>query len=119
LFQDQNDIEIDMDVLPPAALIKLYDFVIRPKSTPAVAKPRTGRPPIATGGLKRKSMDEAAEAERIKALEARVSMFEKAGGGANGHTNGVARPIPAVNDSGHSSDSESGSSGSDSGSESE
>lgn len=109
-----------MDVLPAAALIKLYDFVIKPKSVPVINKPRPGRPPIATGGLKRKSMDEAAEAERIRALEARVSMFEKAnGGGANGHTNGVARPIPAVNDSGHSSDSESGSSGSDSGSESE
>jgi len=70
---------------------------------------RTGKG-TGTGGLKRKSMDEEKEAEKIRQLEERMALFE--GGGAS-----VSAPVRRTNDSEHSSDSSSGSDSS--GSESE
>lgn len=62
-----------------------------------------------TGGLKRKSMDEDVEAEKIRQLEERMRLFEQQ---ANGQS---APAAAAANDSEHSSDSSSDdSSGSDS-----
>lgn len=60
-----------------------------------------------TGGLKRKSMDEDVEAEKIRQLEERMALFNQ---------NGAAPPARHAHDSDHSSDSSSGSdsSGSDS-----
>lgn len=96
--------------MPAAVLTKLYNFVIRPTRQPATKRSRTGKG-TGTGGLKRKSMDEDVEAEKIRQLEERMALFDKGAGGA---------PVPTTarrdDDSDHSSDSsgESDSSGSDS-----
>ncbi|KAL5535451.1 hypothetical protein ACEPAF_3545 [Sanghuangporus sanghuang] len=102
-----EEIELDIDQLPAHVLLKLYNYVIRPLKVPAVKRSRTGTG-TGTGGLKRKSMDEDVEAEKIRRLEERMKMFDKnatVGGGVPKHEN----------DSDHSSDdSSSDSSGSDS-----
>lgn len=121
--QNTDEIEIEIDALPPAVLRALWDAVMKPKQTaaapPSPAKPfKSGRNQAGTGGLKRKSMDEAAEAEKMRLLEQRISMFDQAtsptaagAGGAGGVKNGSVST--AMNghgndvDSTHSSDSES------------
>jgi bromodomain-containing factor 1 len=108
-IKDSNEeIELEIDLLPASVLTKLYNFVIRPMRAPPTKRSRgkgTG-----TGGLKRKSMDEDVEAEKIRQLEQRMALFEQ-------NTTGIAPP-PARReaDSDHSSDSSSASdsSGSDS-----
>lgn len=73
------------------------------------APPKRNRPGkgTGTGGLKRKSMDEDVEAEKIRQLEQRMALFEQ---GANG-----SAPAARAHDSDRSSDSSSDdSSGSDS-----
>lgn len=87
--------------------MKLYNYVVRPLKAPAMKRSRTGTG-TGTGGLKRKSMDEDVEAEKIRRLEERMKMFDK------NATVGTAVP-KHENDSDHSSDdSSSDSSGSDS-----
>jgi len=105
----QEEIELEIDTLPASVLTKLYNFVIRPLRQPAVKRSRTGKG-TGTGGLKRKSMDEDFEAERIRQLEDRIKLFE---------TNGDVTLEPATahaRDSERSSESSSDddSSGSDS-----
>jgi bromodomain-containing factor 1 len=107
----QEEIELEIDTLPASVLTKLYNFVIRPLRQPPVKRSRTGKG-TGTGGLKRKSMDEDLEAEKIRKLEDRMKLFEKT-------TNGdvTLEPLTAnARDSEHSSDSSSDddSSGSDS-----
>lgn len=73
----------------------------------AAKRARTGKG-TGTGGLKRKSMDEDVEAAKIRALEARMKLFEQGGAGA-------ADDVPPADDSEHSSaESSSESSASDS-----
>ncbi|KAF7339672.1 Bromodomain-containing protein [Mycena sanguinolenta] len=98
-----EEIELEIDMLPTSVLTKLYNFVLRPLRAPATKRNRTGKGG-GTGGLKRKSMDEDVEAEKIRQLETRMALFEQGGSAA------VAAQM------GHSSDSSSGSdsSGSDS-----
>jgi len=118
-----DEIEIEIDALPPQVLRSLWNAVIKPKPAPpaATSKPtKNGRQHAATGGLKRKSMDEVAEAEKMRELEARISMFNGEVPGAGAAANPVPRRPSAVTaagggdaDSVHSSDSESDS-GSDS-----
>ncbi|KJA25957.1 hypothetical protein HYPSUDRAFT_52717 [Hypholoma sublateritium FD-334 SS-4] len=106
-----EEIELEIDQLPAAVLTKLYNFVIRPTRQPAQPKRnRTGKG-TGTGGLKRKSMDEEKEAEKIRQLEERMALFEPRG--AQSAATAAAR---RDDDSEHSSDSSSGSdsSGSDS-----
>jgi hypothetical protein len=72
-LQTSEEIELDIDSLPPHVLNKLYNFVIRPM------KPRVGRPPNGVGsskpaggaiaGTKRKSMNEEEETAKIRQLE--------------------------------------------------
>jgi len=103
-----EEIELEIDQLPAAVLTKLYNYVLRPIRQPAQPKRnRTGKG-TGTGGLKRKSMDEEKEAEKIRQLEERMALFE---GGAS-----ASAPVRRDDDSEHSSDSSSGSdsSGSDS-----
>lgn len=90
-------------------LTKLFNFVLRPLRAPATKRNRTGKG-TGTGGLKRKSMDEDVEAEKIRQLEERMRLFE--GGAASSGGMGRGRD----DDSEHSSDSSdaSDSSGSDS-----
>jgi len=108
-IKDSNEeIELEIDSLPASVLTKLYNFVIRPMRAPPTKRSRgkgTG-----TGGLKRKSMDEDVEAEKIRQLEQRMALFEQ---NASGIAPAATRPEV---DSDHSSDSSSGSesSGSDS-----
>lgn len=119
-MQSQEEIELEIDLLPPAVLTKLYNFVLRPiRQAQIPKKARTGKG-TGTGGLKRKSMDEDAEAEKIRRLEAQMALFEQQANG--GATNGsradmmAAAPAAAGHDSDGSSDSSSDddSSGSDS-----
>jgi len=115
-----DEIEIEIDALPPQVLRSLWNAVIKPKAAPPAAPkpPKNGRQHAATGGLKRKSMDEVAEAEKMRELEARISMFNGELPGANGAPP-PRRPVTTAAvgggdaDSVHSSDSESDS-GSDS-----
>jgi len=103
-----EEIELEIDLLPSAVLTKLYNFVLRPLRAPPTKRNRPGKG-TGTGGLKRKSMDEDVEAEKIRLLEERMLLFDRK---ANG---GTALPPPREDDSDHSSDSsDSDSSGSDS-----
>jgi len=98
-----EEIELDIDSLPASVLTKLYNFVLRPLRP---SKRRSNNPGGGTGGLKRKSMDEDVEAEKIRRLEAQLGRFD------NG---GVVSAAYARDDSASSDSSdESGSSGSDS-----
>ena len=85
---------MDIDSLPASVLMKLYNFVLRPLR-PSVKRNRTGTG-TGTGGLKRKSMDEDVEAEKIRQLEERMRLFD----------GGAAPAVPAQrgDDSVHSSD---------------
>ncbi|KAF8273774.1 Bromodomain-containing protein [Lactarius quietus] len=109
--QSQEEIELEIDTLPASVLTKLYNFVIRPLRQPPVKRSRTGKG-TGTGGLKRKSMDEDLEAEKIRKLEDRMKLFEKT---ANGDAT-LDPPTTHARDSEHSSESSSDddSSGSDS-----
>ena len=114
VLQSTEEIELEIDQLPSAVLTKLYNFVIRPLKPTAQKRSRTGKG-TGTGGLKRKSMDEDVEAEKIRVLEQRMALF-------NGDKNASANTTPTRaaagrgDDSEHSSDSSSDDS---SGSESE
>ncbi|KIJ45503.1 hypothetical protein M422DRAFT_46574 [Sphaerobolus stellatus SS14] len=104
-LQSTEEIELDIDSLPASVLTKLYNYVLRPLRP---SKRRTNNPGGGTGGLKRKSMDEDVEAEKIRRLEAQLHRFD----------NGGAMPTTAFTreDESQSSDSsdEGGSSESDS-----
>ncbi|KAK0473198.1 hypothetical protein IW261DRAFT_1423737 [Armillaria novae-zelandiae] len=100
-----EEIELEIDLLPPPVLTKLYNFVIRPLRAPPVKRNRHGKG-TGTGGLNRKSMDEDVEAEKIRQLEQRMALFEGA--------SGAAAPAPKAMDSESDSSSASDSSGSDS-----
>ena len=107
LLQSTEEIELDIDQLPAPVLMKLYNYVLRPLR-PAPAKRARAGTGTGTGGLKRKSMDEDVEAEKIRKLEERMRLFDKPGGGSDWNTK-------AAVDSDHSSDdSSSESSASDS-----
>src|SRR5258707_6165730 len=85
-FQNADEIEIEIDALPPAVLRQLWNTVIKPKpGAPSTKTAKSGKNHPATGGVKRKSMDEHVEAQRMRALEARINMFDKA------ETNGVQK----------------------------
>jgi bromodomain-containing factor 1 len=105
-----EEIELEIDQLPAAVLTKLYNFVLRPiRQPPQPKRNRTGKG-TGTGGLKRKSMDEEKEAEKIRQLEERMALFEPRNGQAP-----AAVSARRADDSDHSSDSsDSDSSGSDS-----
>ncbi|KAG2032951.1 Bromodomain-containing protein [Suillus americanus] len=82
-----EEIELEIDILPPHVLTKLN---------------RTGKG-TGTGGLKWKSMDETAEAEKICKLEERMRLFND----SNFATPNAAPMLAHQNDSNHSSDSSS------------
>ncbi|THH02472.1 hypothetical protein EW026_g391 [Hermanssonia centrifuga] len=108
-----EEIELEIDTLPAGVLTKLYNFVIRPTRAPPVKRGRTGKG-TGTGGLKRKSMDEDVEAEKIRVLEERMALFDK-GGQASSAAPRTQATATHGDDSEHSSDSSSDdSSGSDS-----
>jgi hypothetical protein len=108
LKNSSEEIELEVDSLPPAVLTKLYNLVIRPlKAGPKRNRGKgTG---TGTGGLKRKSMDEDVEAEKIRRLEERMALFEQ-GANASVAENGPSHGAESDSDSSSGSDS----SGSDS-----
>ncbi|EIM92793.1 Bromodomain-containing protein [Stereum hirsutum FP-91666 SS1] len=110
----QEEIELEIDLLPASVLTKLYNFVLRPvRQAQAPKKARTGKG-TGTGGLKRKSMDEDAEAEKIRRLEAQMALFEQqANGGAASATNGTRPGDAGMVAAGHDSDGSSDSSSDD------
>lgn len=99
----QEEIELEIDTLPASVLTKLYNFVIRPLRQPPVKRNRTGKG-TGTGGLKRKSMDEDLEAEKIRKLEDRMRLFEKT---VNGDAVTPESHAANAHDSEHSSESSS------------
>lgn len=89
-------------------LTKLYNYVLRPLRQPTQPKRnRTGKG-TGTGGLKRKSMDEEKEAERIRQLEERMLLFENRGDASAAATAPHARQ-ELSEDSDTSADNSSGS----------
>ncbi|KAG6845664.1 hypothetical protein H0H87_005871 [Tephrocybe sp. NHM501043] len=100
-----EEIELEIDLLPSAVLTKLYNFVLRPLRAPPTKRNRPGKG-TGTGGLKRKSMDEDVEAEKIRLLEERMLLFDAK---ENGGT-----VLPPTQEASDSDSSDSDSSGSDS-----
>lgn len=114
LRQSTEEIELDIDQLPGPVLQKLYNFVILPLRQTAPKRKRTGTG-TGTGGLKRKSMDEDVEAEKIRQLEERMRMFDNKAAGMPVETGSAVKAHHHHHDSEHSSDDSSDdSSGSDS-----
>lgn len=117
-IQNSEEIELEIDALPSIVLQRLYNFVVRPlkvssKSSSAYKVPKrtgsgnTGRTgAAATGGVKRKSMDEAAEAEKIRALEEKARVLA---GGAPSQPQGPGMGAGADEDDSVQSSDESGS----------
>ena len=113
-IQSTEEIELEIDTLPAAVLTKLYNFVIRPTRQPPAKRGRTGKG-TGTGGLKRKSMDEDVEAEKIRVLEERMALFEKGVAASSSAPRASISSAAHGEESDHSSDSSSDdSSGSDS-----
>jgi len=113
-----EEIELEIDSLPATVLTKLYNFVLRPMRVAQSAASGNNPPKRSragksggTGGLKRKSMDEDVEAEKIRQLEERMRLFDQ-----NGDSAGNGAPAAA---GGHHSDESDDSSDESSGSESE
>ncbi|KAL1762446.1 Bromodomain-containing protein [Schizophyllum commune] len=106
-----EEIELEIDLLPSHVLTKLYNFVVRPTKVqpPKRTRPGGGKG-TGTGGLKRKSMDEDAEAEKIRVLEQRMALFN--GGGAD--PGSASAPAVGGNPELSDSSSDSDSSGSES-----
>ncbi|KAG9101496.1 hypothetical protein FS749_006399 [Ceratobasidium sp. UAMH 11750] len=86
LQNSNEEIELDIESLTPAVLTKLWNFVVKPQHQKKSAVSSNGpkrtsgnasKGAAATGGVKRKSMDEAAESERIRKLEAQINQFGK------------------------------------------
>ncbi|CAL1696537.1 unnamed protein product [Somion occarium] len=107
-----EEIELEIDQLPASVLTKLYNFVIRPMRPPPAKRARTGKG-TGTGGLKRKSMDEDVEAEKIRVLEERMALFE------GGKPSAAASQRPPVRHEEYDQSSDSSTDGDSSGSDSE
>ncbi|KAJ3828487.1 hypothetical protein F5880DRAFT_1608389 [Lentinula raphanica] len=100
-----EEIELDIDLLPVAVLTRLYNVVVRPLKAAPPKRSRPGKG-TGTGGLKRKSMDEEVEAEKIRQLEQRMALFDQ---GANGAVPSGAHAHDSDRSSDSSSDDSSGS----------
>ncbi|KAJ3872123.1 hypothetical protein F5051DRAFT_445486 [Lentinula edodes] len=103
-----EEIELEIDMLPTAVLTRLYNVVVRPLKA---APPKRNRPGkgTGTGGLKRKSMDEEVEAEKIRQLEQRMRLFDQGANGAapsGAHTHDSDRSSDSSSDDSSGSDSE-------------
>ncbi|KAG8951765.1 hypothetical protein FRC03_012386 [Tulasnella sp. 419] len=105
---NSEEIELEIDSLPSVVLHRLYNFVVKPSKNgnpnvkknipqhvngkplkPKTGSGNTGRTgAAATGGIKRKSMDEAVEAEKIRRMEEKAAMLAN-GGRLPGNAHGV------------------------------
>ncbi|KAG8773146.1 hypothetical protein FRC12_002693 [Ceratobasidium sp. 428] len=93
LQNSNEEIELDIESLSPAVLTKLWNFVVKPQQQkksvvssngPKRTSGNASKGAAATGGVKRKSMDEAVESERIRKLEAQINRFGKPPGADGG-----------------------------------
>ncbi|KAJ7817514.1 Bromodomain-containing protein [Mycena olivaceomarginata] len=98
-----GEIELEIDLLPTSVLTKLYNFVLRPPRAPATKRKRTTKG-AGAGGLKRKSMDEDVEAEKIRMLETRMALFEQGGSAAAAGHIGSGRSSECSDSSGSGSE---------------
>ncbi|KAG9128301.1 hypothetical protein FRC07_001236 [Ceratobasidium sp. 392] len=96
LQNSNEEIELDIESLTPAVLTKLWNFVVKPQQQkksvvssngPKRTSGNASKGAAATGGVKRKSMDEAVESERIRKLEAQINRFGKPPGADGGFGN--------------------------------
>lgn len=71
--QASEEIELDIESLPAATVLKLYNLVVRKAKRKGTGKGNKG----GTGGLNRKTTNEDAESERIRALEEKIKQFEE------------------------------------------
>ncbi|KAK4702687.1 bromodomain-containing factor 1, partial [Phenoliferia sp. Uapishka_3] len=79
LLSDVNkEIELDIDQLDQRTLLALYRFVCPGSATNNRKQPKAAARRSATGGTKRKNLDEIKESERIERLEAQLREFEGA-----------------------------------------
>ncbi|QRV76118.1 bromodomain associated protein [Ceratobasidium sp. AG-Ba] len=116
LQNSNEEIELDIESLSPSVLLKLWNFVVKPNQQKKLAVSSNGpkrtsgnasKGAAATGGVKRKSMDEAVESERIRQLEAQIHRFGKGPGGDGGADANM--DDDAHSSAGSASDSDSGS----------
>ncbi|AAW46194.2 hypothetical protein CNBK1170 [Cryptococcus deneoformans B-3501A] len=84
-----QEIELDIDSLPPATVIRLYNLVCRggrgsgsKRGRGGVVKKAGGTGRKAMGGVSRRSVNEREEAERIRRMEQQLQAFES------------SRPVP-------------------------
>ena len=92
--QANDEIELDIDSLPPQVVSQLYNLVCRggaprrstagrPKNQSAVvAGKKPGRK--ATGGYSKRMMNEQEEADRIARMEAQLQTFNEPSAAGNG-----------------------------------
>ncbi|ORY31924.1 hypothetical protein BCR39DRAFT_479450 [Naematelia encephala] len=86
LGNNNEEIELDIDALPPRTVYKLYKLVCGPKrkmgrksnSAMGQSSKKPGRK--GTGGVSRKSMNEQEEADRIRRMEAQLQSFDPSRG---------------------------------------
>ncbi|KAJ7805902.1 Bromodomain-containing protein [Mycena olivaceomarginata] len=95
----------DVIFFPPSLItaFMLYNFVLRPLRAPATKRKRTTKG-AGDGGLKRKSMDEDVEAEKIRMLETRMALFEQGGSAAAAGHIGSGRSSECSDSSGSGSE---------------
>lgn len=87
LGDNGEEIELDIDALPAATVVRLYNLVVKGITKPV--KPKTKKPGRRSGpqphGGNRKKVNDAHEAERIRRMEQQLASFHGAsGGGGNG-----------------------------------
>ncbi|WVQ94014.1 hypothetical protein IAU59_001092 [Kwoniella sp. CBS 9459] len=91
LGANNEEIELDIDSLPQATVLKLYNLVCRGGKTGKRGKQAGGAGSAkkaskkATGGASRKSVNEREEAERIKRMEAQLQSFDARGNAAGAY----------------------------------
>ncbi|WVQ80446.1 hypothetical protein IAT38_002551 [Cryptococcus sp. DSM 104549] len=97
---NNQEIELDIDSLPPATVLKLYNLVCRGgRSSAGPKRAKNGQGKKATGGtgkkamggVSRRSVNEKEEAERIKRMEAQLQAFESQRGAGVGGMGGVGQ----------------------------
>ncbi|ORX33563.1 hypothetical protein BD324DRAFT_639326 [Kockovaella imperatae] len=82
-LSSEQEIELDIELLPPRTIYRLYNLVCRGGRKAARAKPGQGKR-SSTGkkaGGARKTVNEQAEEERIRRMEAQLQSFDAGRGG--------------------------------------
>ncbi|KAJ1311623.1 hypothetical protein OPQ81_010100 [Rhizoctonia solani] len=116
LQNSSEEIELDIESLTPQVLTKLWNFVVKPQQQKRAAVSHNGpkrtsgnasKGAAATGGVKRKSMDEEVESARIRKLQEQLNKFDPAAAAAM--ANNAPFDDDARSSNGSGSDSDSGS----------